>query len=126
MLMALLCALASMSRTRTSECPAVNFQFNLSADHAARFFTRVDRVLRRSLGVPENAKADETVKPAPPVDPTLPRFKPEHEPLKPFVDQDAGDGKPGIILPDHMKDKVSIEMEEIDEDGNVVLPHDEL
>ncbi|KAG9100480.1 hypothetical protein FS749_015073 [Ceratobasidium sp. UAMH 11750] len=34
------------------------------------FFTRMDRVLRRSLGVSESAKADETVKPAPPVDTT--------------------------------------------------------
>lgn len=41
-----------------------------------------------------------------------------------FSDQFA-DNKPGIQLPDHMKDKVSIEMEEIDEDGNVVV-HDEL
>jgi len=34
------------------------------------FFTRMDRVLRRSLGVSETAKADDTVKPAPPVDDT--------------------------------------------------------
>ncbi|KEP55374.1 cation-transporting ATPase [Rhizoctonia solani 123E] len=34
------------------------------------FFTRMDRVLRRSLGVSESAKGDETVKPAPPVDET--------------------------------------------------------
>ncbi|KAF6762628.1 heat shock protein Hsp90 [Ephemerocybe angulata] len=89
-----------------------------------QFFTRVDRVLRRSLGVPQNAKADETVKPAPPVDSTLPRFKPEHKPLQPVIEH-ADDGKPRVILPDHMKDKVSIEMEEIDDDGNVI-PHDEL
>ncbi|KAG8884080.1 hypothetical protein FRB97_005303 [Tulasnella sp. 331] len=31
------------------------------------FFSRVDRVLRRSLGVSESAKADDTVKPAPPI-----------------------------------------------------------
>jgi hypothetical protein len=36
----------------------------------SRFFTRMDRVLRRSLGVSESAKADDTVKPAPPVDET--------------------------------------------------------
>jgi heat shock protein beta len=36
------------------------------------FFGRVDRVLRRSLGVSEHAPTDSTVKPAPPVDPTLP------------------------------------------------------
>ncbi|CUA69091.1 Endoplasmin [Rhizoctonia solani] len=34
------------------------------------FFSRMDRVLRRSLGVSETAKGDETVKPAPPVDET--------------------------------------------------------
>jgi len=34
------------------------------------FFSRMDRVLRRSLGVSETAKADDTVKPAPPVDDT--------------------------------------------------------
>ena len=37
-----------------------------------RFFTRIDRVLRRSLGVSETAPTDTTVKPAPPVDPILP------------------------------------------------------
>lgn len=33
------------------------------------FFTRVDRILRRSLGVSETAPTDSTVKPAPPVAP---------------------------------------------------------
>jgi heat shock protein beta len=37
-----------------------------------RFFSRVDRVLRRSLGVSETAPTDESVKPAPPVDPSVP------------------------------------------------------
>jgi len=37
-----------------------------------RFFVRVDRVLRRSLGVSETAKAKVDVKPAPEVDPTEP------------------------------------------------------
>ncbi|SJL01979.1 uncharacterized protein ARMOST_05303 [Armillaria ostoyae] len=78
------------------------------------FFSRVDRVLRRSLGVSETAPTDTTVKPAPPVDPELP------EP------EDFLSDKPGIVLPDHMKDQVSIEMEEIDEFGNVVVNHDEL
>ncbi|KAK0468346.1 Hsp90 protein-domain-containing protein, partial [Desarmillaria tabescens] len=78
------------------------------------FFSRVDRVLRRSLGVSETAPTDATVKPAPPVDPELP------EP------EDFLSDKPGIVLPDHMKDQVSIEMEEIDEFGNVVVNHDEL
>ena len=35
-----------------------------------RFFVRVDRVLRRSLGVSETAKAKVDIKPAPEVDPT--------------------------------------------------------
>jgi heat shock protein beta len=94
------------------------------------FFTRVDRVLRRSLGVSETAQTDTTVAPAPPVDAEMP----------PAEEEDV----PGIQLPDHMKDKVSarvvwstaallnaeqveITMEEIDDDDNVVLPtHDEL
>ncbi|KAJ3509681.1 hypothetical protein NMY22_g16215 [Coprinellus aureogranulatus] len=92
------------------------------------FFTRVDRVLRRSLGVSQSAKADEAVKPAPPVDPTPLRFKPQHKPLTPKSQDEEviNDSKPGIILPDHLKDKVSIEMEEIDDDGNVIVRHDEL
>ncbi|KAJ7368267.1 Hsp90 protein-domain-containing protein [Mycena albidolilacea] len=98
------------------------------------FFTRVDRVLRRSLGVSETAPTDTTVKPAPPVDPELPTEEfVEPDPLADqFVDysqfkeqQQPADDKPGIQLPDHLKDQMSIEMEEIDEDGNVVL-HDEL
>ena len=98
------------------------------ADTSNRFFSRVDRVLRRSLGVSETAKTDESVKPAPPVE----------------VEATAeDDDKPGIILPDHMKDKVGIkivpsssltnwseqvqiEMEEIDEEGNPVVQRDEL
>jgi heat shock protein beta len=98
------------------------------------FFTRVDRVLRRSLGVSETAPTDTTVKPAPPVDPELPTEEfVEPDPLADqFVDysqfkeqQQPMDDKPGIQLPDHLKDQMSIEMEEIDEDGNVVV-HDEL
>jgi len=84
--------------------------FDVTDTH--RFFSRVDRVLRRSLGVSETAKTDESVKPAPPVE----------------TNSDATDesDKPGIVLPDHMKDKVQIEMEEIDEEGNPVVQHDEL
>jgi hypothetical protein len=46
-----------------------------STDHShlyRRFFVRVDRVLRRSLGVSETAKAKVDIKPAPEVDPTEP------------------------------------------------------
>ncbi|OJT08017.1 Endoplasmin, partial [Trametes pubescens] len=81
------------------------------------FFTRVDRILRRSLGVSETAPTDTTVKPAPPVDPELPPNADEPE-VEEFAD---GRGK------------VSWEVEEIDEFGNVVkdVPvdmkaHDEL
>ncbi|KAJ7667986.1 Hsp90 protein-domain-containing protein [Mycena polygramma] len=93
------------------------------------FFTRVDRVLRRSLGVSETAPTDTTVKPAPPVDPELPTEEfvepaPDYGSFPDYVPEFA-DNKPGIQLPDHLKDQVSIEMEEIDEDGNVVV-HDEL
>lgn len=63
------------------------------ANTSIRFFSRVDRVLRRSLGVSETAKTDESVRPAPSV---------ETEAL-PQVDESD---KPGIVLPDHMKDKV--------------------
>ncbi|KAI0824788.1 heat shock protein Hsp90 [Trametes gibbosa] len=81
------------------------------------FFTRVDRILRRSLGVSETAPTDTTVKPAPPVDPELPADADVPEP------DEFADGR----------GKVSWEVEEIDEFGNVVkdVPvdtkrHDEL
>jgi len=83
------------------------------------FFTRVDRVLRRSLGVSEMAVTDTTVKPAPPVDPGLSLETSNEEPTV------EDDGKVGVIIPDEMKDKVSIEMEEIDDHDNPVV-HDEL
>jgi heat shock protein beta len=44
---------------------------------------RVDRVLRRFLGVLENAPTDTTVKPAPPVDPVIldeAEYEPKPEP----------------------------------------------
>ncbi|KAJ8482248.1 hypothetical protein ONZ45_g15022 [Pleurotus djamor] len=93
------------------------------------FFERVDRVLRRSLGVSEMAPTDTSVKPAPPVDPELPTEEEEPPFAFPpsFPPEDPNDdGKAKVILPDHMKDKVQIEMEEIDEDGNPVPQHDEL
>lgn len=52
--------------------------------------------MRRSLGVSETAKTDESVKPAPPVETEAP------------VQVDDSD-KPGIVLPDDMKDKVRME-----------------
>ncbi|KAF8655303.1 hypothetical protein AX16_003200 [Volvariella volvacea WC 439] len=80
------------------------------------FFTRVDRVLRRSLGVSETAPTDTTVKPAPPVDPSLSEENAEEE----------DDGKPKVILPDHLKDKMSIEIEPISDDEEYPLNHEEL
>ncbi|KAF9247032.1 Hsp90 protein-domain-containing protein [Melanogaster broomeanus] len=78
------------------------------------FLTRVDRVLRRSLGVSETAPTDDTVKPAPPIDPSLPEEVPDDE--KMFFD-----------LPDEFKqnEQFKVEVEEIDEEGNAVV-HDEL
>ncbi|EGN93056.1 hypothetical protein SERLA73DRAFT_79097 [Serpula lacrymans var. lacrymans S7.3] len=78
------------------------------------FLNHIDRVLRRSLGVSETAPTDSTVKPAPPVDPKLP--------VDPASSQD--DGKPYVEIPDDLKDKISISIEEIDDEDNVV--HDEL
>jgi len=79
------------------------------------FFTRIDQVLRRSLGVSEHAKADVKVAPAPPVDDT---------PL------DPEDAKPRLDLPDHLKDRLDVVMEEIPDDeddfGNKIPEHDEL
>jgi len=90
-----------------------------------RFFSRVDRVLRRSLGVSEHAPTDETVKPAPPVDPEL--FSEGNEPFDSSVfPPEEDDGKARVIVSEHMKDDLQIEMEEIDEDGNPVVEHDEL
>ena len=68
------------------------------------------------MGVSEAAKADSSVKPAPPVDPELPTEDLEPE----FFDLPIGDdGKPKVILPDHMKEKISIEMEEIPDDWTI-------
>ncbi len=92
---------------------------------ADRFLTRVDRVLRRSLGVSENAPTDTTVKPAPPVDPVV-LDESEYEPKPDPVEDEPPvfDGKPGVILPDHLKDKVQIDIEEMSDDEYPL--HDEL
>jgi heat shock protein beta len=76
-----------------------------------RFLTRVDRVLRRSLGVSETAPTDNTVKPAPPVDPKLPSDIPVDDEMSNLADE-------------MQRNQIEFEMEEIDEHGNVV--HDEL
>lgn len=89
------------------------------------FLVRVDRVLRRSLGVSETAPTDTTVKPAPPVDPVI-LDESEYEPKpEPVVDEPRGfEGKPNVILPDALKDKVQIDIEEISDDDFPI--HDEL
>jgi heat shock protein beta len=87
----------------------------------------VDRVLRRSLGVSETAPTDTTVKPAPPVDPVvLDESHYDPQPPEPeFVDwQDFKDGKPRVILSDEMKEKIQVDIEEIDDDEFPI--HDEL
>ncbi|KAI6119360.1 Hsp90 protein-domain-containing protein [Pisolithus croceorrhizus] len=78
-----------------------------------KFLSRVDRVLRRSLGVSEAAPTDDTVKPAPPVDPEMPD--------ETFEDQE----QQLFNTPDWLEDQgFKVEIEEIDDEGNVV--HDEL
>jgi len=74
------------------------------------FMIRVDRVLRRSLGVDEHAPTDSRVKPAPPVDPEVldeSAYEPEPE---------EDDGKAKVVVPDHLKDQVSFEMDEISDE----------
>lgn len=96
---------------------------------------RVDRILRRSLGVSETAPTDTTVKPAPEVD---------TEPLNledPLLDMEWPDYVPGSLRqppPESEykpENQVFWEVEEIDEEGNpvkksdeniVIKPHDEL
>ncbi|TDL29384.1 heat shock protein Hsp90 [Rickenella mellea] len=92
------------------------------------FFTRVDRVLRRSLGVSETAQTDATVKPAPPVEAGVPTDEvdeaqqPDTPPLGDIhFDKD---GKPRVVVPDELKDKISIDIEEMPDDDTT--RHDEL
>lgn len=74
------------------------------------FFTRMDRVLRRSLGVSESARGDETVKPAPPVDET-PLEEPGVTPEGTFDDiiDNTADQQP--IIP-----KVDVKVDAFDDD----------
>jgi len=66
------------------------------------------------LGVSETAPTDTTVKPAPPVDLTFPeevlRSQEDAKTWDEFVNNEG----------------FQLEMEEIDEEGNVVVAHDEL
>ncbi|KIY49180.1 heat shock protein Hsp90 [Fistulina hepatica ATCC 64428] len=88
------------------------------------FFSRVDRVLRRSLGVSETAPTDDTVKPAPPVDPEIHEDDYDRMPTYP-AGFDEEDETPGVFVPEGLKNKMAFELEEVDEDGNPVK-HDEL
>lgn len=90
---------------------------------------RVDRVLRRFLGVLENAPTDTTVKPAPPVDPVIldeADYEPK-PPKSPFDDLPEWKDykKPRVELSEEMKKKVEIDIEEVDEDF-LPVHHDEL
>lgn len=82
-------------------------------DFSFRFFVRVDRVLRRSLGVSETAKADSTVKPAPPIDPNPLDEKELEAELR----------KPNFEIPDEFKDSVRLEYDEV---PGSKASHDEL
>ncbi|KLO10241.1 heat shock protein Hsp90 [Schizopora paradoxa] len=98
------------------------------------FFNRVDRVLRRSLGVSETAKTDATVKPAPPVDPEPPQedVMPDFSSFPEFTDMfpDRRKGEQ-IVMNDDILEGIQIEMEEdepevVEEDESPVTHHDEL
>jgi heat shock protein beta len=54
----------------------------------SEYFSRVEAILRRSLGVSESAKAKVDVKPAPPV---------EQGPVKPRADKAFDAGMPGMM-----------------------------
>ena len=81
------------------------------------FFTRVDRILRRSLGVSETAPTDDTVRPAPPVDPSPPAddefaFDDTHVPLDPEL-LGLKVGEP--VLETQEKPQVLFEVEEVED-----------
>jgi len=92
------------------------------------FFNRVDRALRRSLGVSETAKADDTVKPAPPVDPELPEedVMPDFSNFPEYRDMFPKKGGEQVVLGDQLNQHINIEMEEIPDDEPVPVAHDEL
>ena len=79
----------------------------------SRFYSRVERVLRRSLGVSQTAKADTEVKPAPPVDSTLEEGEETEETKEPHLN-----------IPYELKDHISVTVEEINAETTAV--HDEL
>jgi heat shock protein beta len=83
---------------------------------------KIDRVLRRSLGVSETAPTDETVKPAPPVDPHIPTEEELMEAYQKKLQEAEADGNAKVVLPDHLKDELSIEMEELADDEDLFAP----
>jgi heat shock protein beta len=87
----------------------------------------VDRVLRRFLGVLETAPTDTTVKSALPVDPVIldeSEYKPKPEPAVFDGPPEYDDDKPRVVLSDEMKEKIQIDIEEVDDDFPPT--HDEL
>lgn len=73
------------------------------------------------MGVSETAQTDTTVKPAPPVNPVV--EEEEAPPAQPKAETQA----PFFELPPHLKDKIEVTMEEVDDDNNPINPsHDEL
>jgi len=84
-----------------------NFQRIPCIDFVFSFFARVDRVLRRSLGVDELAPTDDTVKPAPPVDPELPSEEELTEPDLSWIDEED-DGKAKVVVAPHLRNDVSV------------------
>ncbi|PCH41165.1 heat shock protein Hsp90 [Wolfiporia cocos MD-104 SS10] len=90
-----------------------------SVPDSNEFFVRVDRILRRSLGVSETAPTDTTVKPAPPVDP-------EPIEVEDLFQAEWPDYIPGSLRqPPQHEEQLVWEVEEIDDEGNPVK-HDEL
>ncbi|KAI0796792.1 cation-transporting ATPase [Abortiporus biennis] len=97
------------------------------------FFARVDRILRRSLGVSETARTDTTVKPAPPVDPKIEEDSAEEEEEENLVNVNVPPQVPLKENKPQQQEQYRWEVEEIDEDGNVInivqpetVSHDEL
>ena len=93
----------------------------------------MDRVLRRSLGVSELAKADATVKPAPPVESELPTDEfdiPEFEDwstLKERIANEKSEKNPQVVMPQELMDEELEEVEMLGEDSDMSANvHDEL
>ncbi|KZW04134.1 heat shock protein Hsp90 [Exidia glandulosa HHB12029] len=89
------------------------------------FFTRIDHVLRRSLGVSEKLEADKNVKPAPPVE-TGPLKEDDDEPDLLVQPGMGGMGDIGADFVDWKDFKAKREAEGSSEPEDSARPHDEL